>query len=583
MSGERITTVVEIDVDACTRTWGNAPCTAAFSADVKYKCFNTFQTCTVKSAYNKTTKTIRFCEASYPIKNGNYIPALLSTSGYEQTVNISGYKSNIGALGQRASVNISLADFPDRDTLLDPYWEQRMSGAAQSNGVGYDPLEKGTFWTKFKARNPNYAGRALRVIQGTVSSTGEFVPGVTRAYVITEMTGPGNSGKVSITANDILALADDKKAIAPVTSKGKLRNDITETSTTAILTPAGIGNADYPSSGFATIGSEIVAFTRSGDTLTIDRGRRGTSAASHYANDTVQVALDFRMVRADVVIRSLLLNYARIPSSYITFSDWQAEFDKWGAHIVLSATICKPTGVAQLIGEISQLGVTLWWDEVAQKIRLKLEHPPEETPVTWSDRNNLISIQQEDNDKERATRVAFWHMQIDPTKELNKDNFLRGNLTVYVDGESPDFYGEERTHTIYSRWLNHGVDTLATIIGLRILNRYKIAPTTYIAKIDVKDNPSFTDVINLDSYVVTDPTGNETPTLTQVFYRKDDRSGDTVIAHLQRFQFNGRYGVITENSRPNYNSSTEAQKTKGTYFVGSSLVFADGKEAYKFA
>lgn len=582
MWGDRLCTVVEIDIDTCTRTWGVSPCTAAFGGSVIRKCYNTFPTCVAIPAYQKATKTIRFCEVSYPIKNGNYIPALISVGGREQEVNIAGYKSNIGSLGQRASVSVNIKDFTDRDTLLDPYWSERMSGAAQADGIGYDPMDRGSFWTKFKARNPNYAGRALRVIQGRVSDTGDFIPGITRAYVMTEMKGPGNSGQITITAKDILSLADNKKAQAPVTNQGRLLEDITDVQTTAVLTPAGIGDAGYPASGFATIGSEIVRFTRTGDNLTLVRGLKGTEPASHNANDTVQVAYDVQLQRADSVIYDLLVNYANIPATYINFPEWEAEFDRWGASMILSATICKPTGVATLIGEINQLGITIWWDEIAQKIRIKLNHPPDETPVAWDDRNNIISIQQEDNDDERATRIAFWHIQIDPTKELNKDNFLRGYMTVFVDGESPDFYDESRTHTIYSRWFNHGADSAAKIITGRLLNRYKVSPVTYKVKIDAKDDPNLTDVVSLSSHVATDVTGLPTPVLTQVFYRKDDKLGHSVDVELQRFQFDARYGVITENSRPVYSASTEEQKNKGTYLVGPSLVFSDGRPAYQF-
>lgn len=580
--GERICTVVEIDIDTCTRNWGNSPCMAAFGGNVNRKCYNTFPTCNYYPAYDKSTKTVRFCEASYPIKSGNYIPALVSVGGYEQEINIAGYKQDIGALGKRASVSVTIKDFTDRDTLMDPYWQDRMSGAAQSDGIGYDPIDRGTFWTKFKARNPNYAGRSLRVIQGVVSDIGEFIPKTTRSYVMTEMKGPGNSGQVSITAKDILTLADNKKAQAPVTNQGRLLADITDAQTTAVLSPTGIGDSEYPASGFATVGSEIVSFTRSGDNLTLVRGLKGTNPASHNANDTFQLSFDVNLVRADTVIYRLLTEYASIPSSYIDFPAWQSEFDRWGASMFLSATICKPTGVATLIGEINLLGITIWWDEIAQKIRIRLNHPPDETPAVWSDRDSIISIQQEDNDDERATRIAFWHMQIDPTKELNKDNFLRGYLTVFVDGEHPDFYDESRTHTILSRWFNHGADNAAKIITGRLLNRYKVAPVTYNVKIDAKDDPQLADVISLNSHVATDITGLPTPVLTQVFYRKDDKSGHSVNVQLQRFQFDARYGAITENSRPTYTASTQEQRNKGTYFVGSSLVFADGGKPYQF-
>ena len=582
MWGDRIATVVEIDIDTCTRTWGVAPCTASFGGAVTSKCYNTFPTCQAIPAFNKGVKTLRFCSPSFPIKTGNYIPALAGdVAGSEQEINIAGYKQNIGSLGVRASVKVRIKDFTDRDTLTDPYWEQRMNGSAQSNGIGYNPMDRGTFWTKFKARNPNYAGRPLRVITGRVSDVGVFIPEVTRSYVMTEMIGPGRAGEVTINASDILTLASDKMAQAPVVSRGRLREDITANQTTAVLSPAGIGNSEYPAAGYATVGSEIIWFNRTGDNLTLIRARRGTSSSTHSANDSLQLAYHVDRTRADTVIYRLLTQYAKVPASYINLTEWRAEFDRWGSSLELSATICKPTGVATLIGEINQLGITVWWDEVAQRIRIKLNHPPEETPAAWSDRNNIISIEQEDNDDERATRVAFWHVQIDPTKELNKDNFLRGYINVFVDGEHARFYDESRTKTIYTRWLNHGSDSAAKIITGRLLNRYKIAPVTYNVAVDMKDNPSLADVVSLSSHVVTDINGLEVPVLTQVFYRKDDRNGSTVNVKLQRFQFDTRYGVITENTRPRYNASTQAQKNKGTYIVGPSLVFADGRPAYQ--
>ena len=89
-------------------------------------------------------------------------------------------------------------------------------------------------------------------------------------------------------------------------------------------------------------------------------------------------------------------------------------------------------------------------------------------------------------------------------------------------------------------------------------------------------------MISLNSHVATDVTGLETPVLTQVFYRKDDKTGHSVDVELQLFQFDANYGAITENTRPVYGSSTEEQKNKGTYLVGPSLVFSDGRPAYQF-
>lgn len=583
MSQREIVRVVEIDVDYCDLTFGVLPCNAALGDGVLRKCYNTFDTCPVKQVFQKGVKTLRFVEPTFPIKASDYIPALIKVGGYEQEVNIAGYSPNIGGLGKRASVSVTLEDFPSRDVLTDKYWRERMDGTAQINEPGYDPYDRGSFWSKFKARNPNYAGRELRVIQGYVNDDRlGITPIKTRSYIMSEFDGPDDNGTVTITAKDILALADDPKAQCPQTSRGKLSTEISEEATEATLAPAGIGNEEYPANGFAVIGSEIVGFTRTGDSLSLMRGQKGTVAAKHNADDTFQLAFDVNEVRGDETIRRLLVNFAKIDPSYIPFADWQAEFDKWGSQMIFTTTICKPTSVRELLSEINQLGITLWWDEVAKKIRLKLNHPPEEDVYPITDRDNIIRISQDDNDDERITRIAMWTVQIDPTKALNKDNFLRGDYSIFVDGEHPNMFNQETTKTIYCRWFNKGNNNIVKITTGRILNRYKSAPSTYNVKVDIKDDLSLTDVVELDSYIHTDVTGKSTPRLTQVFYRADDEPGSTVNLKLQKYQYEGNYGVFTENTRPVYGSSSPEQKEKGTYWVGPSLVFSDGRKAYQF-
>lgn len=579
-----IVQVVEIDIDRCTQTFGDAPCLASMSPEHPRKCYNSFDTCSFKAGYTLGKNTLKFISQSDAVKAGTFIPALLSVTGREQEVNIAGFTPNIGGLGQRASVTVNIADFPYNDVLTDKYWSERISGAGQINEPGYNPRDRGSFWTKFRARNPNYAGRALRVIDGHINDAGFVVYDRVRHYIIDTMEGPGSGREVTIKAKDVLALADDKKAQAPIQSQGRLLADLTAGATSMVLSPAGIGNSEYPASGHAVIGSEVVAFTRSGDTLTLRRGRKGTDASTHSANDSVQVCYVVNNVRADIVIRDLLVNYGKIPASYIDADEWAAEFRRWGPKMLLNATICKPTGVTQLISEINQLGITLWWEETTRKIKIKLNHVNEAAPIFLSDRDNIIEIDSEDNDDERATQIWFWTVQIDPTKDLGKDNFLRGYVQVFADAETSFSYGGSIIKTIYCRWLNRGADSLAKIVSSRLLNRYKRAPVTYDVVIDAKDDIHLVDVVNLSADMsVTDVTGKAVTRQTQVFYRQDDFREGTIKLKLQAFQFDGRYGFITENSRGDYSDSTTEQRSRGTYIVGPSLTFPDGSGPYVLA
>ena len=391
----KVIKIVEIDVDQCTRTWGSSPCGAALGAINERKCFNSFYTCKFKSAYEAGVNTLRFCESTFGLHGGNFYPVLKSVSGRDQEVNIAGFgQQNIG-IGKRANITIEMNDFPDRGILTDKYWQERISGAAQASGVGYDPMDMGSFWTTFRARNPNYAGRALRVIEAHIADDGSVVYDKTRHYVIDNIASP-SIGTVKITAKDILYLADDEKAVCPKTSRGMLSADISESTNEIWITPPSVAD-EYPSSGTICVGSEIMHYNRSGNYMFLQRGARGTVPSSHSVNDAVQLCYDQYLARADHMIRDLLISFGNIDPSYIDFWEWNREFDRWGTQFILSTTITKPTGVTKLIAEICQLGVTVWWDEVARKVRLRINRPEESTIPDWTEENTLISAKLDDN------------------------------------------------------------------------------------------------------------------------------------------------------------------------------------------
>jgi len=296
-----------------------------------------------------------------------------------------------GPLGKRARVTVRLQDFADSDIWFDRYQSERVDGTAQTDEGGYNPGKRGTFFAKLRRRFPYYVGRSLRVLEGEVGQS--LASMRTRSYVISEWRGPDAAGNVTIIAKDILDLADDKKALAPLTSTGKIDADI-EVSELSVfdLEPAGVG-VDYPASGRASIGSEVVTFTRSTDTITLTgRALDGTADAAHSIGDLFQQAFRVDGVAIADVVYDLLVNFAGIDAAFITLADWQLEGERWLAGFDLTSTITKPTGITSLIGEISQLGVMFWWDDVNQKIRMRANRPLDigETAPSLSDSKTFI-------------------------------------------------------------------------------------------------------------------------------------------------------------------------------------------------
>lgn len=584
---KRVCSVVEIDIDRCTREFGTAPCLAALGGGTVRKCYNSYTTCAYTAAYNKGVNTLRFNMPTFPINNGNYLPFLRSVGGYEQTVNLNGFDDKLLGIGQRASVSFTFEDAPYSDVLTDKYYAGRMDGTAQIDEGPYNPSDRGSFWGKFRSRNPNFAGRPLRHIEGYINDAGEFVAETTRHYVIEDIEGPDSRGNVTIKAKDILSLADNKKALAPVASRGKLRVDMTDTSTSMPIT-VGIGS-EYPASGYVVIGSEIIRYTRSGDTLTaVERGAMNTAPSAHRIDDTVQVCYytGFQR-RIDEVIRELLVTYGNVPAAWIDWAGWQSEVNVWGLRYLLTGIITKPEEVVKLIGEICQcFGVSLWWDAVAQRIRLKLNHPIMDDPVAeWNDSGHILrdGISVEVNDEERITRVMINTVQKDPTQGTSESNFLRTAFDVYATGERPELYGISRTEVINNRWMNHGDDTFAFILSGRLLARYKRAPATYTVKIDDKDLPQLTDVIQLRSYKIQDDTGKQVSLLAQPFNIKPDRQGSSSTVKLQEFLFTEKYARFAPNSTPVYTSASEYEKRRFGFWANPAGKMSNGDDGYKWA
>ena len=159
---------IEIDLDYCNLTFGTAPCTAALSSNTDRKCFNTFHTCKDKENYDKGTLTYKLVQprSNYP-KGETTFPCLISVTGKSATANIAGSDDSLYPLGSRGTITAEFFDFPYHDRFMDKYQSERVSGAAQFDAVGYDPKAFGTFWSKLRARNPNYANRPMRHCDGS--------------------------------------------------------------------------------------------------------------------------------------------------------------------------------------------------------------------------------------------------------------------------------------------------------------------------------------------------------------------------------------------------------------------------------
>lgn len=250
MSDEALT-YVELDIDYCSLTYGTAPCTASVPTTGAQKCFNSLVTCQDTVHFTNSPVTLRFSVDTG--HNPDDIEALPFIARHED-VSITPGRISLGEdLGQRESVSVTFGDRPHPDT--GPGFDKYLANRT------YDPYAQGTFWGKFRARQPYLKGRNLRLYRGFVGQA--LADMECRHYIIDSYTGPGVEGRYTIVAKDILKLLDGDQAQAPGLSSGSLAADITSSATTATLV-TGTGNgSNYGSAGKLAIGGkEIVSYYR---------------------------------------------------------------------------------------------------------------------------------------------------------------------------------------------------------------------------------------------------------------------------------------------------------------------------------
>lgn len=524
------------------------------------KCFKTRATCQDSANYNIGTLTIKCARAVSNLPRDEYIfPNLESITTQPSRLNTNSRSRN-EPLGQRASMTATFIDHPDTDRFTDPYQDERVSGAARADGIGYDPFSRGFFWSKWRARNLYYLGRPIRALQGVVDPI-VFSNLTTRNYVIESMEGPDRSGRFRITGKDPLKLADNDRAQAPVASQGELEGtganapDIDDTETSFDVTPSGILASDYPSSTpfKIAVGKEIMEVTNvSGDTVTVTRGVNNTEAEAHDEGDAVQLVREYSGESVDDILYDLLVNDAGIDPAFINTTAWATEVSTY-IPFNFSAVIPKPVGVKTLIGELAeQAGFSIWWDEVNQTIRLAAVKQPGVGSLTIDDDQMIEgSFRVKDRPDARISQVWVNFGLINPTESIDNDNNYAATL-VSVDAEAGQEaqYDQDVIRKINSRWIPAaGGKAVATNLASRLLSRFRdiIREFTFSLPSYRADEVKMGDVHNLSTMYANDIYGqNET---IPVRIMAVEQAGDVlrVEAEELRFKFDPDELLATRN------------------------------------
>lgn len=581
-------TLVELYQSFCSRTYGVGGCTAALGVTGDQKCYNTMKTCQVPNVYDESELRITFSTAlssvmGSPILPGEYvIPTLVDVETAPTVLNPGAGGRRSGPLGQRAQVRITIQDAPGLDTMVDPYRSDR----------GYLPEFRGTWWTKWLARNPYYTNRRIVILEGYRGQTRAQM--VSRTYLIDKIDGPDSKGRIVITAKDVLKLADDDKAQAPAPSLGMLVQDYAKGDSISTLRVTGAAPADYPAPGTVRINREL--FTYSGVTVAggnethltgVTRATDGTELKDHKAGDRVQLCLRYTLKRVDDLAYEWLTQYGNVPASYIDQQAWEDEADLWLGQYELSGLITEPTGITSLLGEISeQCLLYIWWDEREQKIRLEAVKPPIFTnvPVLTDDADLLEgSVKIQSMPDQRASQVWIFWSQRDPTEGLTREeNYAALRVRADLDAELPEQYDEKKVRKIYSRWLT--TEGQITYTAARLLDRYRDVPQRVTVTLDARRRDLWTgSVLDLMHHGFVDFHGLTQQTRWQVVSAREEQPGHTITLEMETFEFaiGARFGRWMADQAPEYSLASPTVRATGMWWSESDGT-VDGDPGYQW-
>jgi hypothetical protein len=534
---------IEYDQTTCGNVYGDLTCQAVLSAETPEKCYNTLTTCQRVDNFASSKLTLRFCRpnARLPLGEGYWFPYLKSAKVTPAAINPGGGNKSASALGTRAKIVATLTDHPHTDRVVDPYATERITGAAIFGGIGYDPLERSSFWRKWSARNLYKVNRAFRYCSGYLDAAGNLYDVVRREFLVTSFTGPNRSGDVQFEAQDVLTIVNNDKTQAPAASSGKLAAAITAGATSASLQPAGVGNKEYPSEGYARIGGEVMAFSRSGNSLTLTRGQFNTTADDHDEGAAVQLCLRFFSQTPAQIIRTLLVDYGQVPESAIDTAQWQAETVAY-LQRRYSCLIAEPTGIKQLLSEISeQMYCYIFFDERAGLIRLRAVRPASSDIVLRLDDDQIVesSTDVSEDADQQITRVVINYAPRDYAAKLGEiTNYRAADVFTDLGEESPDRSNGPRVKTIFSRWLEPTDGAAAQELGARLLARYRAPPRKIEFDLDAKDRGVWVgDFVNITTGRSVDAQGNPATIPAQIMSVNEVSAGSRFRYSAQQFLF----------------------------------------------
>ena len=264
-------------------------------------------------------------------------------------------------------------------------------------------------------------------------------------------------------------------------------------------------------------------------------------------------------------------------------NSWNYERDTWLQGKLTDAIISKPTGINKLLGELTeQFGFDIWWDEQAQKIRLKANAPARfgRTAITSVIKDSAKSKQLP---ADRVSQMWVFFERDDWSKSAtDRENYLQTLVTADLTKEATDLYGEPKIEQIYSRWIPS--QAVAASASGRRLARFAENPTELMFTVDAGATlPDIAEEVRVTTRAVQDTAGADKAFDCQITAKDEAEQGSTwVYTALTSAFTDGRYGFVGPNTLSDYTAETEANQNRYAWIAATATEqMSNGDLAYR--
>jgi hypothetical protein len=636
--------VLEIDRDGCGNTYGVAPCTAA--AGSGRECYYSYATCQDTANFAKVTVTDKFCSRSMPAPAGELIrPYVLDLNATPTEINPAKGLAQRGSTTVTLTDEPCPDYLDDRHaggrpveaggTYFGRYLARHkyLAGRYARVRTGYltDPWDWSTFVSELYvitgATGPDARGQVRLVLQDPTKLLDTAkIPATTDGKLATELLAVAHTGVVQSATSTTVVLAASASAVDDTYNGMEVwiyadqgagqRRTITDyvgatrTATVAAwsvepnstssyevgalsLTLFSGKAAQYPDPAttgrdeFVRIGKEIIRYTaKTGDVFiwpdTTYRAAFGSTREDHKQNDQVQTCVAYIDQSADAVLQDLH-ERGGIATANLDLTGWADEVSDCLIDARITDCLSAPESASALVADLAiDLACGLWWDSVAQQVKLRADMPTLLSSIGELTDDDLVedSVKVDPQDKDVITRQSLYYGVIDAAGDRKQaPNYQRGTMTIDAAAEGANERNREIPAVRMSHWLPTTAEVHANAWTDRRVRRLRDTPVRIGFRLMPRSEVTLGDLKYLTTKQWVGADGQPARTLVRIVRTEWVNGEQDVIATTTGFG-TGRHAFIAPNGgTDDYADATDDERVYA-YICDSAGLMSDGSDGY---